>query len=275
MGVITHIGGPIKPWYMFLFTQFVFCCELGPQAKSNLCNRQHLLPRYVSDPESTALASGFIALLMSLCFLHHFQTITDTIAFCRGLQNRASKYAEEPEGDGCCECWGKDSRETEKLLRRWQANDKISENIRTYRKIVCGRGHLCWPNPVKSHNTQLSNRVHCFQFLTKVVLHSCLLRVLQRGLPPSRDKQSMHCFRRRMRLPFWVSPHGPSSHSAPTYLTCVKLAELLPSWFFLFLNETLQADSLLHAIGVSSLFEVECGRNGLSTSHRSIQISMR
>lgn len=74
--------------------------------------------QYVSDPESTALASGFIALLMSLCFLHHFQTITDTIAFCRGLQNRASKYAEEPEGDGCCECWGKDSRETEKLLRR-------------------------------------------------------------------------------------------------------------------------------------------------------------
>lgn len=76
------------------------------------------LPRYVSDPESTALASGLIALLMSLCFLHHFQTITDTIAFCRGLQTRASKYAEEPEEDSCFGCWGKDSRETEKLLKK-------------------------------------------------------------------------------------------------------------------------------------------------------------
>jgi len=46
---------------------------------------------------------------------HGFQ---DTIAYCRGLQRHVAKYAEDPEDERCCECWGKDSRETEKLLKR-------------------------------------------------------------------------------------------------------------------------------------------------------------
>ena len=74
--------------------------------------------QFVSDPESTALAAALVGGLMSLCFLHHFQTITDTIAYCRGLQRHVAKYAEDPEDERCCECWGKDSRETEKLLKR-------------------------------------------------------------------------------------------------------------------------------------------------------------
>lgn len=38
--------------------------------------------QYVFSPWTLACASGLLACLISLSFLHHLQTITDTIAFC-------------------------------------------------------------------------------------------------------------------------------------------------------------------------------------------------
>ena len=77
--------------------------------------------RYVSDPDSMALASGLIGLVMSLCFLHHFQTITDTIVSCRGLvahRDGVEKDVDEHYSH-CWDCCCRDeSHETERLLKK-------------------------------------------------------------------------------------------------------------------------------------------------------------
>ncbi|CAK9008791.1 Alpha/beta hydrolase domain-containing protein 17C [Durusdinium trenchii] len=77
--------------------------------------------QYVSDPDSMALASGLIGLVMSLCFLHHFQTITDTIVYCRGLvahRDGVEKDVDEHYSH-CWDCCCRDeSHETERLLKK-------------------------------------------------------------------------------------------------------------------------------------------------------------
>lgn len=80
-------------------------------------------PQYISDPRSIAVASGVVALLMSMSILHHFITITDTIAYCRGLvlhETALGDPGQEERRGSCWNCFQKapTARETEALLTR-------------------------------------------------------------------------------------------------------------------------------------------------------------
>eukprot|EP00435_Cladocopium_sp_Y103_P032204 s169_g8.t1 len=79
-------------------------------------------PQYISDPRSIAVASGVVSLLMSMSVLHHFITITDTIAYCRGLvayETALGDPAQEERKGSCWNCFHKapPARETEALLK--------------------------------------------------------------------------------------------------------------------------------------------------------------
>lgn len=77
---------------------------------------------YVSDPRNISVSSGVVALLMSMSILHHFITITDTVAYCRGLVEYETKLADgtsEVLKGSCWNCFQKPSaRETESLLKQ-------------------------------------------------------------------------------------------------------------------------------------------------------------
>lgn len=78
---------------------------------------------YVSDPRGMAVAAGLVSMLMSLSVLHHFITIADTMAYCKGLLEHEKKMAEpqvEERKGTCWNCWTKPpaARETEALLRK-------------------------------------------------------------------------------------------------------------------------------------------------------------
>lgn len=85
--------------------------------------RDEASPQYISDPRSIAVASGVVALLMSMSVLHHFITITDTIAYCRGIvehEKTLGDPAQEERRGSCWNCFQKApaARETEALLTR-------------------------------------------------------------------------------------------------------------------------------------------------------------
>eukprot|EP00438_Fugacium_kawagutii_P027018 Skav232516 [mRNA] locus=scaffold1096:778102:789061:+ [translate_table: standard] len=48
--------------------------------------------QYVADPRSIAVASGVVAIFMSMSILHHFITITDTIAYCRARKPSTQRW---------------------------------------------------------------------------------------------------------------------------------------------------------------------------------------
>eukprot|EP00913_Durusdinium_trenchii_P017241 g16211.t1 len=60
---------------------------------------------YVSDPRGMAVAAGLVSMLMSLSVLHHFITIADTMAYCKGLLEHEKKMAEPQVEERKGTCW--------------------------------------------------------------------------------------------------------------------------------------------------------------------------